>query len=104
MFSSSSVMLVGAVTSLNAAKLLQAGRKLTGKDESVGSNSYFKKLREIIPLSYEMIFSKLLGYQLSSQCSGSLAHPSAPILRQLSASAQCCLVAADLSLNTRCGR
>lgn len=88
MFSSSSVMLVGAVTSLDAAKLLQADRKLTGKDESLGSNSYFKKLREIIPLSYEMIFSKLLGYQLSSQCSGSSAHPSAPILHRLSASAQ----------------
>lgn len=61
------------MTSLGAAKLLQAGRKLTGKDQSVGSNSYFKKLREIILLSYEMIFGKLLGYQLSSQYSGAVA-------------------------------
>lgn len=46
-----------------------------------------KRLREIIPLSCKMIFSKLLGCQLSSQCSGSFVHPSALALCQFSVNA-----------------
>ena len=76
-FRSSSVVLVGTVASPEAAELLQAGRRLTGKDGSVGSNSYFKKLRGAIPLSCGVSLGKLLGYQLSRQCSGSSARPSA---------------------------